>query len=134
VLGAWLELPNLYSQARRSLTGLLGITVLGFPATRAWRCWLAAYGLVSIVYRWVVTVAVLWMAYRFLKPHGLQALGLIAGGGSLSFITIAPLVSWCRAVGKGPVRWKAMNARRLLISLGVFVALFSFFVFVPLPI
>ncbi len=133
-LADWLELPNLHTQARRSLFACLGACMFGFRGSQRWRGWLAAFGLASFVYRWIVTIAVLWMLCRFLKPYRLESLGLFAAMGSISFMLIWPASQLVCVVGEGRRRWEAMNYRRTCVSLGLLALLTTALFLVPLPV
>ena len=79
VLADWLEIPNLRERSNRFLTNLvlehcLGIEVQPEPYMALWRQILfVVYAIVSYIYRWVVTFAILWFLYHV--PQAVQAGG-----------------------------------------------------------
>jgi putative peptide zinc metalloprotease protein len=139
VLADWLEIPNLYDRARRvlqvwALEHLLGIeTVAENGLSPRRRLLLACYAVVSGVYRWVVTFAVLSLLYFFLKPHRLQVLAGMLAGLTVVSLFVAPLVRFIRA-GHSYGRIPAMSGRRLLVTVGVLAKLFCAFFLMPLPV
>jgi putative peptide zinc metalloprotease protein len=68
------EIPNLAERGRRALSRVWQYWVLGGNAAADRNgndaAWLPAYGALSAVYRWVVTVAILGALYVLLKPAG----------------------------------------------------------------
>lgn len=131
-LADWLELPNMYAHSRRSLLAAVAAG-LGFGSRSRWRGWLAAYGLASTLYRWGVTLAVLWMLYHLLKPYRLEALGLLAGVGSVGLMAFGPLVQLVRFVRSHRRNWEMVNHRRMLLSFGLLGVLQVSLFLVPLP-
>jgi putative peptide zinc metalloprotease protein len=139
VLADWLEVPNLRERAGRVLENVilghgLGVEVRPEPfVTTGRRLLLAAYGLASVVYRWLLTCGVTWFLYRFLERQGLGALGMVP-----ALAALGPLVAWplwrfgrrLRAGGRLP----AMKIRNVLCSGAVLGTLGCLFGWMPLPV
>ncbi len=76
LLADGLGIPNLWQRSRAVLSGLVQWAFLGqsrsggLPEERP--VLLGIYGLMSIVYRWIVVFAILSFLYRILRPMGLE--------------------------------------------------------------
>lgn len=81
ILSDWLEIPNLQARAAEALRRLVSRLLLGVDplAARNWSepfpVGLAAYGLLSMLYRITVVAAVAWFLYTALVQAGMPALG-----------------------------------------------------------
>jgi putative peptide zinc metalloprotease protein len=137
-LADWLEVPNLRERSGRFLKGFVAKHCLGIERppelamARARRCFLAAYAVVSQVYRWLLTAVVLWLMYGFLRPYGLGALGGLLAGLSAASMFGWPLYGWLSAWRRRG-RLPAMRTWRVLLSLAVLGALFLAACLTPLP-
>ena len=78
LLSDWLEVPNLWQRSRAVLSQAAARVLLGAPRESALPedrpVLLACYGLLSIVYRWVVVILILSFLYRVLRPLELELL------------------------------------------------------------
>ncbi|MGI6418633.1 MAG: HlyD family efflux transporter periplasmic adaptor subunit [Thermoguttaceae bacterium] len=78
ILSDWLEIPNLWQRSRAVVSGLCSSLLGGRPRQSAWperrRFLLAAYGLLSIAYRFFVVILILSFLYRVLRPWRLELL------------------------------------------------------------
>lgn len=80
ILSDLVGLTNLGEQADAALRGTVSHWFFGEsldderPAPSRYRHRLAAYALASTVYRWMLTIGVLWLIRRTLAPHGLTLL------------------------------------------------------------
>ncbi|MCH5376556.1 MAG: PqqD family peptide modification chaperone [Planctomycetes bacterium] len=80
ILSDWLEVPNLWQQARGYLNSLMrrfgmGLDLYQDLALRTEpRPWLFLYAVASIVYRWTVLVAILLFLFRFFEPYRAQVI------------------------------------------------------------
>ena len=83
VLADWMEIPNLRERANKYLQNLfldrcLGIEVQPEPYMDTGRKILfITYGVISYVYRWIVTFTILFFLYNFLKPYRLEVVSQI---------------------------------------------------------
>ncbi len=138
VLADWIEVPNLSQQARDLIGRGLARIFLGEdrPAERyvpgRLQALVALYAVASLVYRWVVVVAILWVCYRFLRPHGLEVL---AGG--LAVLVLAgmlamPLVRLAGSLANPAFRQRLPRGR-FAASCAVVVAVLGIVATVPLP-
>ena len=83
ILADWLEVPNLRERSNRFLSNLfqdkaLGIEVQPEAYMAPSRKWLfVIYAIASFVYRWVVTVSILFFLAKWLKPYKLETLSML---------------------------------------------------------
>src|SRR5438874_12047714 len=83
VLADWLEIPNLRDRSNRYLQRIvmehcLGIEVQPEPYMELWRRILfVVFAVVSWIYRWVVTFAILKFMATFLKPYKLEVISYL---------------------------------------------------------
>jgi putative peptide zinc metalloprotease protein len=83
ILSDLLEIPNLRQKASSILSRKLGAWCLGLkePADpflpRRKREWFAAYAVAAAVYRWVVTLAILWFLHKMFEPYRLEIIANI---------------------------------------------------------
>jgi putative peptide zinc metalloprotease protein len=139
ILADWLEVPNLGDRARRFLQRLVMAQGLGMrlpceaPMARWRRALFVAYALLSTLYRWVVTVGVLWFLYLFLKPYKLGPVAAL-----FAVAAVASMVGWpLYQLGKGLYqhgRLPEMRPERIAVVTGSLVAGLLGFFLVPLPI
>src|SRR5262249_48890968 len=139
VMADWLEIPNLREKSNRYLMNLvlehcLGIEVQpeGYMELGR-RILFVAYAVTSYIYRWVVTFAILWFMYNFLRPYKLEVIS--------SFLTLAAagsMVGWpLYRLGKdihrrgGP---PGLKERRVMVSGSVLAVLVLFVFLVPVPV
>jgi putative peptide zinc metalloprotease protein len=139
VLADWLEIPNLRQRSNTYLKNLvmehcLGIEVQPEPYMATWRKVLfVTYAVVSYVYRWVITYAILIFMATFLKPYKLEVLSQM-----LALAALGSMVGWpLYRLGKNlhrRGRLPDMKKGRVILC-GAFVAalLLAFFL-VPLPV
>jgi putative peptide zinc metalloprotease protein len=139
VLADWLEIPNLRERSNRFLKNVvlehcLGIEVQPEPYMDLWRKLLfIGYAVVSYVYRWVVTFAILMFLSSFLKPYKLEVLSqllTLAAAGSMVGWPVASLVKNLHRRGRLP----DMKGIRVAISGAVLLVLFLIVCLVPLPL
>ncbi len=137
ILSDLVEVPNL-SQAAATIHEYLGAWMLGIPAqlevdySFGKRFFLASYAVLSVVYRVVVTISILWFLHRFLKPLQLEIVALLVAVVVLGAMTAFPL--WRIGTYLRNAFWsRQMETRRAAVSsLTVVLALLGLG-FVPLP-
>ena len=135
MLADWLDQPNLHHQAaaalRRRIYSLLsGSTLAQRTSRNEWG--LAAFALISMVYRLFVTFGLLWAIHHWLEPQGYGVLAQM-----LIALTLFGLAAGGVAATAGTVReWRTSSSRdqrtigwRLAVLLGVVALLLV----VPLP-
>ena len=97
ILSDILEIPNLRQKASTILNRKLGKWCLGLeepedPFLPQRRQWLfATYTVASAIYRWVVTLSILYFLNKVFEPYGLKILGQAIALGALYGLLIQPL-------------------------------------------
>lgn len=137
VLSDLADVPNLSQQSNRVLSGWLGQRLLGLPdeggepRSAQETFWLAAYAALAFIYRWALTLVILWFLLLLLRPYRLESLGnllcLFAVGGLL-FSTLRSPVQFLR----NPARRREVQMGRLVKSLACAAALLALACW-PLP-
>ncbi|MHB1423680.1 MAG: site-2 protease family protein [Gemmataceae bacterium] len=139
VLADWLEIPNLRERSNRFLKNLmlehcLGIEVTPEPYMALWRRILfVAYAVGSYIYRWVVTFAILWFLYSFLRPYKLEVISQMLALGAAASMAGWPLYRLGKSIYKRG-RIPDMKKWRVLVSASVVIALLLFACLVPIPV
>lgn len=139
VMADWLEIPNLRERSNRFLQNTfletcLGIEVVPEPYMATTRKVLfIAYALCSYIYRWVVTFAILYFMYSFLRPYKLEVISnmlTVAALGSMFGWPIFRVVKNLHRRGRLP----DMKPLRVAMTAIVFAGLVLFVCLVPVPI
>lgn len=106
ILADLIERPNLRQQAEALLYRIVRRTFTGQEPESSWivpkddRLLLAAYGIASFAYRWLVIGTILFFVHRALEPHRLEVIAQ-----SLAVLIVVGAV--------GPMMWQAtQNARK----------------------
>lgn len=139
VLADWLEIPNLRDRSNRFLKNLvlehaLGVEVQPEPYMETGRKVLfVAYAVVSYIYRWFITFAILVFMARFLEPYRLKVVSQM-----LAVAALASMVGWpVYRLGKNLYkrgRLPDMKTGRVVVSALVVAAAVGAFFLVPLPV
>jgi putative peptide zinc metalloprotease protein len=139
VLADWLEIPNLRDRSNRYLQRLvmehcLGIEVQPEPYMELHRRILfVTYAVVSWVYRWVVTFAILKFMATFLKPYKLEVISTM-----LALMALGSMIGWpLYRLGKNIYkrgRLPDMKTARMLATSAAVAAVILGFFFLPLPV
>ena len=139
MLADWLEVPNLRERANRYLSNLfqqhaLGIEVYPEAYMAPWRRFLfLVYAIGSYLYRWVVTVSILFFLAKWLKPYKLESISFLLAIGSLASLVGWPIYRMLRGL-KQRGRLPDMKRTRVIITVSFFLALILAFILVPLPV
>jgi putative peptide zinc metalloprotease protein len=139
VLADWLEIPNLRERSNRFLKNVvleycLGVEVQPEAYMDLWRRLLfVGYAVVSYIYRWVVTFAILMFLSSFLKPYKLEILSQLLTVAALASMVGWPLAQLVKNLHKRG-RLPDMKGIRVAISGGVLLALLLFVCLVPVPL
>jgi putative peptide zinc metalloprotease protein len=139
VLADWLEIPNLRERSNRFLKNLvlehcLGVEVTPEPYMALWRRILfVSYAISSYIYRWVVTFAILWFLYSFLRPYKLEVISQMLALGAAASMAGWPLYRLGKSLYKRG-RIPDMKTWRVLASASVLTALLLFAFLVPVPV
>lgn len=97
VLSDLVGIPNLSAESRSVLWSVFDRWVLGVDDGvdhgRARRFWfLLCYGAASVVYRWVVMLAIIWFLHSTLKSFGLEVLSVVMAGPGIVLAIALPVV------------------------------------------
>jgi putative peptide zinc metalloprotease protein len=139
IMADWLEVPNLRERSNRFLSNTLQEHCLGIEVQpEAYmapnrKFLFVVYAISSFIYRWVVTVSILFFLAKWLKPYKLESLSMMLALGALASMTFWPaykLVKGIRQRGRLP----DMKRKRVAVTCVVVgIILFVFFA-VPLPV
>jgi putative peptide zinc metalloprotease protein len=139
VLADLTETPNLRQQASAAVRQLFARILLGVRIEadglirRSSRIWFVLYGIASMLYRWVVTIAILWFLHDLLEPYDLQILCWVAGALLLFTQLSAPVIDavrFVRGLWLGRQMCWSLLAPRLALLCAALVGVFS----LPLPL
>ncbi len=138
ILSDLLEIPNLKTKAERMFRDVFSRFCLGinsppdpFMPDRG-RLWFATFALASAAYRWFLTFTIIFVLYEFLKPYGLQNLGLGMGIFSALMIVGSLLVNLYRILAAP--RTRPMSYVRATLTLTFLAGLIFAGLTVPLPL
>jgi putative peptide zinc metalloprotease protein len=138
ILADLVEVPNLRQQSGSVIKQWLGRffldTELENPRVvpERGRGWLAAYGVASAIYRWMVVFAILWFVHSVLKPYRLEVLARLLAVIVVGGMLIAPVVRAVKFL-RDPVRSRDMNWSRLLTRGGLVAVALLAFGLIPFP-
>lgn len=138
ILADFLEIPNLAPKARLVILEHLKTACLGMRPQhshllpRENRGWFIAYSFTSFVYRWFVTLGILWFVTNALEPMGLAIIGqtlvVIAIGG----MVVMPMVQLIRFFST-PGRLQQVKLASLATTATLSTAIVLAIVLVPVP-
>jgi putative peptide zinc metalloprotease protein len=139
IMADWLEVPNLRERSNRYLSNLFQEYALGIETqpeaymapTRKWL--FVIYAITSFIYRWVVTVSILFFLASWLKPYKLESLSVLLALGALVSMLFWPtfrMVKNIRQRGRLP----DMKRNRVVATTLVFATVIGLFLFLPLPV
>jgi putative peptide zinc metalloprotease protein len=138
ILSDILEIPNLRQKASTILNRKLGKWFLGLeepedPFLPKRKQWLfALYTVASAVYRWIVTLSILYFLNKIFEPYGLKILGQIIALGALYGLLIQPLWNVYKFF-KVPGRLGKVKRARMYGSLLLLTAVIAGIGFIPFP-
>ena len=138
VLSDLIEVPNLWQRSRAVVSETLARWCLGLeirsartlPESRKFL--LAGYAVVSICYRWIVLVAILWFLYEVLRLYDLQIFVPLLVVSLLTGVIMPTAVSTIGFM-QDPLNRQRWNWGRAALSGGVVFALLAFLWMLPLP-
>jgi putative peptide zinc metalloprotease protein len=139
ILADWLEVPNLRERSSRYLSDRFQETCLGIEVTpekymAPWRRWFfIIYTIASTIYRWVLTVTILFFMAKWLKPYKLETLSILLALMALASQFGWPLFRLIRNTRKRG-RLPDMKPKRVMITCTIGAALVGSFFFLPLPL
>ncbi|GAA5508903.1 HlyD family efflux transporter periplasmic adaptor subunit [Novipirellula caenicola] len=137
VLSDLCDTPNLAERSRRLLFAHLNRIVLGVDElpyetiTAFGRFWMIAYAALATVYRWTLTLLILWFVSLMLRPYGLESIGrtlcLFAIAGMVYSLAQIPMRFLKNPVRRSQVRWGR------LLRFGCTCAILAGLMMWPLP-
>jgi putative peptide zinc metalloprotease protein len=139
ILADWLEVPNLRERSNRFLSNLVQEKCLGIEVQpEAYmapnrKVLFVVYAIGSFLYRWFVTVSILFFLAKWLKPYKLETLSMMLAIGALVSLVFWPsyrLVKSIRQRGRLP----DMKRKRVVTSGVILSAILIAFFFLPLPV
>jgi putative peptide zinc metalloprotease protein len=139
ILADWLEVPNLRERSNRFLSNLvqekaLGIEVQPEAYMAPNRKYLfVAYAIGSFLYRWFVTVSILFFLAKWLKPYKLETLSMLLAIGALASLVFWPMYRLVKSVRQRG-RLPDMKRKRVVVSAVIVGAILGAFFFLPLPV
>jgi putative peptide zinc metalloprotease protein len=131
------EIPNLRQKATKVFQNwaklwCLGIAPADDPFLPHRNRWLfAMYSIAAVIYRWVITLSILWFLNQIFEPYGLQILGRGIAAISLFSLIVLPLWKLARFMTEGIKMRRFQNTRLTATSLVVVGA--CLLLFIPLP-
>jgi putative peptide zinc metalloprotease protein len=139
ILADWLEVPNLRERSNRYLSSLFQEYALGietppepYMAPRR-KLLFISYAIGSFVYRWIVTVSILFFLATWLKPYKLESLSVMLALAALGSMLFWPTYRWVKSTRQRG-RLPDMKRKRVMVTVGIFAAFVFAFLFMPLPV
>jgi putative peptide zinc metalloprotease protein len=137
ILSDGLELPNLWQDSRGLLRRTLFANLLGLEfqddptLAEENRRMLLAYAIGSVIYSWLLTLAILTFIYQRLEPLGLGAVAILIGLFVIGSLIVPPVSQGIHALlhhGRRPLR-----RGRLSSTLAAAITILGLFLFLPVP-
>jgi putative peptide zinc metalloprotease protein len=121
VLSDLCDVPNLSERSRSLLMHGCAKWMMGVDdappeaLSAAGRFWMLAYAITAAVYRWGLTLLILWVVSLMLRPHGLESLGRMLCGFAAMGLLYALLRRPVRFV-RDPSRRRMLKMKRMCFS------------------
>ncbi|NND99490.1 MAG: HlyD family efflux transporter periplasmic adaptor subunit, partial [Pirellulaceae bacterium] len=128
VLSDLCDVPNLGEKSRRLLAASSARLFFGVdeqdpdPVQGASRFWLFVYAIAAFVYRWGLTLLILWFVSLILRPYGLESLGRLLCVFAAIGLTVTLLRAPVRFL-RNPGRRRLIRMKRIVISMVCLAAL-----------
>jgi putative peptide zinc metalloprotease protein len=139
VLADWLEIPNLRIKSTQFFAYLFQEKVLGLEVPvqsylpRSRRVLFVTYAIASYLYRWVVTIGILFFLSQVLKPYGLQMVSYMLAVASLVPLVGVPAYQIVKFV-RTPGRLRKVKKARAAGFAAAFVAVVAGILLIPTPL
>jgi putative peptide zinc metalloprotease protein len=139
ILADWLEVPNLRERSNRFLSNLVQERALGIEVQpEAYmapnrKVLFVAYAIGSFLYRWFVTVSILFFLAKWLKPYKLETLSMLLAMGALASLVFWPMYRLVKSIRQRG-RLPDMKRKRVVVSAVIVGAILGVFFFLPLPV
>lgn len=138
ILSDLLEIPNLRERSNKFLGNQASKLFFGSEAVedpyapKQRRTFFVVYAIAAYIYRWFVTIAILWFLYRFLKPYKLAVISAMLATAAAAVLLVVPIYRIVRTLR---MRWRVMkvNKLRMVSSLATAAAVLAAVLLVPLP-
>lgn len=138
IMSDLLEIPNLRDRSNRFLGNTFGRVFFGTEVVhdpyepRKGRAFFAIYAIAAYLYRWLVTIGILWFIYSFLKPYKLGSISALLAVGAAASMFVMPIRKVIKTLQN---RWRSLkvNMTRLVLTGAVALALIAALLLVPLP-
>ncbi len=118
VLSDWLNIPNLFAEARMAAGALLDRVILGLPSAvgRPWsvsgQIAMTLFGFLSFFYRILMAGALLWFIHGVLRPWGFESIAVlmaVSTGGAFLMASVRTLRSrWNSLEGDASAQRRAL--------------------------
>lgn len=138
VVSDLLEIPNLWQKSRSVLNKVLGQLCLGLPwqpdpfLPEKGHFWFGAYAVASSIYRWFVTLSILWFLHQVFKPYRLEVLGMMLAMVSVVGLVAMPAYSVFKFFWI-PGRLNQVKPIRVVVSMALLALAVALVLFFPLP-
>jgi putative peptide zinc metalloprotease protein len=138
ILSDVLEIPNLRQKASTILNRKLGAWCLGLEEPedpflpKRNQSLFALYTVASAIYRWVVTLSILYFLNKVFEPYGLKVLGQLIALGAVYGLVVQPFVNLYKFF-KIPGRLGKVVRWRMYTTIGLIVAAIAGVLLIPLP-
>ena len=139
VMSDYLEIPNLRTKSTQFFAYLFQEKVLGLEIPvqsympRSRRSLFVIYAIASYLYRWVVTLSIVYFLSQFLKPHKLQSISYMIAGGSLVPLFFMPVYQGVKFL-RQPGRMRKVKKVRAATFAVVTVAAVTGILLIPTPL
>ncbi len=138
ILSDIMEIPNLQQKSSAALTDILKKRVLGFEKTHTQmmptrnKPLFATYAIASIIYRWVIVIAILTFLNRVFEPWGLQVIGQMLAVMSIGTMVGMPAYKLYKFLKNPGMRYQIKMRRTLLVGGGI-AAFVAVGMIIPFP-
>ncbi len=128
ILSDLIEVPNLNQKARDMLMGFLKKYCLGLPWKPGYstpprmRLLFVIYAVSSTVYRWFITIAIIWFLSDVFEPYGLKPVGYVLIAFTVAGVILSPLwgvIKFLRTPGKARQVNKGLFVTVVLVAVVV---------------
>lgn len=138
VFSDWVEIPNLRQKSSQLVRRFCSRICLGIDSPestdmpRSRKRLFVSYAVAAVVYRWVISAAILIFLYTFLEPYKLSIISHILTGLVLFTLIGLPAMQFARFVFSKQ-RTVPMKKLRVALTLTVLAALVGAALLVPIP-
>lgn len=137
MLSDFLEIPNLRPKADRMLREKFAWYCLGIESRpdpfmpQSGTGWFVLFAVAAGIYRWVILFAIILFFYTFLKPYGLQSIGIAMA--VTSVVSLVSLMGYTVYQIISAPRIEPMSTPKITVSLVVLTGLVAAALMIPFP-